>query len=68
MSRLLNEREVADQIGMSVHWMRRKRLTGGGIPFLKMGEGKGAVRYEQCAVDAYKLSRMRKSTSDQGTA
>jgi len=64
MSKLLNEKEVAEQIGMSVHWMRYKRLSGGGIPFLKMGDGRGAVRYEQGAVDAFKLSRVRRSTSE----
>jgi hypothetical protein len=66
MQRLLNEKEVAEQIGMSVHWMRHKRLTGGGIPFLKMGDGaKGGVRYEQGAVDTFKAGRVRRSTSDQ---
>jgi len=61
-NKLLNEKEVAEQIGMSVHWMRRKRLTGGGIPFLKMSDH-GAVRYEEEAVEAYKRSRVRTSTS-----
>jgi len=66
MSKLLREQEVAEQIGMSVHWMRRKRLTGGGIPFLKMSDSShGAVRYEQAAVDAFKTGRVRRSTSDQ---
>lgn len=66
-TKLLNEKEVAEQIGMSVHWLRRKRLTGGGIPFLKMGDGaKGGVRYEQGAVEEFKNSRVRRSTSDQG--
>lgn len=66
-TKLLREKEVAEMIGMSVSWMRRKRLTGGGIPFIKMSEG-GAVRYEQGAVDTYKASRVRRSTSDQGAA
>ena len=67
-TKLLNEKEVADQIGLSVHWLRRKRITGGGIPFLKMGDGKfGGVRYEQGAVDEYKGGRVRRSTSDPGT-
>lgn len=63
-AKLLNEAEVAEQLGMSVHWMRRKRLTGGGVPFLKMSDGaKAAIRYEQSAIDAYKTSRMRANTS-----
>ena len=62
-SKLLNEKEVAAQIGMSVHWMRRKRLTGGGIPFLKMSDH-GAVRYDESAVEEYRRGRVRLSTSD----
>ena len=61
-ARLLNEKEVAALIGMSVHWLRRKRLTGGGIPFLKMSDN-GAVRYEEEAVETYKRGRVRTSTS-----
>jgi predicted DNA-binding transcriptional regulator AlpA len=65
LKKLLNEKEVAEQIGMSTHWLRRKRLTGGGIPFLKMSNGaKSAVRYEEEAVEAYKRSRVRTSTSE----
>ncbi len=62
--KLLNEKEVAEQIGMSVHWLRRKRITGGGIPFLKMSDGaKGGVRYETEAVETFKRSRVKTSTS-----
>jgi len=65
--KLLNEKEVAEQIGMSVHWMRRKRMTGGGIPFLKMSDtAYGAIRYEQRAVTEFLNSRLRRSTCDQG--
>jgi len=63
MGKLLGEKEVAEQIGMSVHWLRRKRITGGGIPFLKMAEGKGAVRYDQESVEEFKRSKVRRSTS-----
>ncbi|MBU5635487.1 helix-turn-helix domain-containing protein [Geomonas sp. Red69] len=63
MQRLLNEKEVAEQIGVSVHWLRRKRVTGGGIPFIKLSDGKGAVRYEQEAVEAFAQGRVRRSTS-----
>jgi len=60
---LLREQDVAELIGMSVHWLRRKRLTGGGIPFIKISDH-GAVRYEPAAVEAYKSSRVRRSTSE----
>jgi predicted DNA-binding transcriptional regulator AlpA len=49
---LLNEREVAKQLKMSVAWLRKMRYakSGGGIPYVKLG---GAVRYRQSAVDAW---------------
>lgn len=65
MSHLLTETEVAKRIGMSVHWLRRKRWSGGGIPFCKLGE-RGAVRYRPEDVEAFIANKVRKSTSDQG--
>lgn len=64
--KLLTEKDVASQIGMSVWWLRQKRVAGGGIPYLKMGDSeKSGVRYEQDAIDAYIRSRTRRSSSDQ---
>lgn len=64
MSKLLTEKEVAERLGMSVHWMRKKRVTGGGIPYVKLSDGKaGAVRYEQGQVDEYMAACARRSTS-----
>ena len=64
---LLKESEVATRIGLSVHWLRRKRWSGGGIPFIKISEGQGgSVRYRMEDVEAYVSSRLRKSTSDPG--
>lgn len=65
MSNLLNEKEVSELIGMSVHWLRRKRWSGGGIPFCKLGE-RGAVRYRPEDVEAFIVNKVRKSTSDLG--
>lgn len=65
MSSLLTEKEVSKLIGMSVHWLRRKRWSGGGIPFCKLGE-RGAVRYRPEDVETFIAGRVRKSTSDQG--
>jgi len=66
---LLNEQETAPLIGMSVHWLRRARWAGGGIPFVKIGSGpKAAVRYRREDVDAYVSARVRRSTSDSGKA
>ncbi len=69
MSELLKEQEVAKMIGLSVHWLRRMRWSGGGIPYIKIAEGPGgAVRYRREDVEAFIASRVRKSTSDQGQA
>ena len=69
MSGLLNEKEVARMVGLSVHWLRRKRWSGGGIPYIKVSEGQGgSVRYRQEDVEAFVASRLRKSTSDAGLA
>jgi predicted DNA-binding transcriptional regulator AlpA len=62
---LLKEDEVARMIGMSVHWLRRMRWCGGGIPFIKLTM-KGAVRYRKKDVEAFVAERVRKSTSDSG--
>lgn len=65
MSNLLNEKEVSKLIGMSVYWLRRKRWSGGGIPFCKLDE-RGAVRYRPEDVEEFIAGKVRKSTSDQG--
>lgn len=63
MSNLINEKEMAELIGMSVHWLRRKRWSGGGIPYVKMSDG-GAVRYRREDGEAFTQGRLRKSTSE----
>ena len=65
---LLNETETAKMIGMSVYWLRRKRWAGGGIPYIKLANGRGgAVRYRREDVDAFVSSKTRKNTSDPGS-
>jgi len=67
MAALLDEQEAASLTGMSVHWLRRKRWAGGGIPFIKIGDGpKGAVRYKREDVEGFVNDRVRRSTSDPG--
>lgn len=63
MSNLINEKEMAELIGMSVHWLRRKRWSGGGIPYVKMSNG-GAVRYRREDGERYIIGRLCKSTSE----
>ena len=63
MLNLINEKQAAEKIGLSVHWLRRKRWSGGGIPFIKVSDG-GAVRYRVADIEAYVDARLRKSTSE----
>ena len=60
--RLLNEHEVAAWLGISVKTLRNKRVTGDGIPYVKLG-GR-LVRYLQVDVAAYIAAGARRSTSD----
>jgi len=57
----LNETQAAEFLGVSVFWMRRARWAGNGPEFLKYG---AAVRYAPEALQAYRNSRVRRSTSD----
>ena len=67
MSELIREQEAARLTGLSVHWFRRKRWSGGGIPFIKIADGPGgAVRYKREDVEIFIQSRIRRSTSDTG--
>jgi hypothetical protein len=65
MHKLMTEKETAVMVGMSVHWLRRKRWEGGGIPFVKLSE-RGAVRYAEETVAQYIDAHFRISTSDTG--
>jgi ABC-type xylose transport system substrate-binding protein len=56
-----NEKQAAEFLGVSVHWMRRARWAGNGPEFMKYGS---AVRYDPETLLAYRNSRIRKSTSD----
>lgn len=61
----LDEYQAAKRLGVSVHKLRRDRWAGGGVPFLKIG---GRIVYRTTDIDDYELSKIRKSTSDQGKA
>jgi hypothetical protein len=65
MPKLMKEKETAAMVGMSVHWLRKKRWEGGGIPFVKLSE-RGAVRYSEETVLQYIDAHFRISTSDTG--
>ncbi len=61
--RLLNEHEVAKRQGRAVKTLQNQRVTGDGIPFVKLGR---SVRYRLSDVMAWEAARVRTSTSDTG--
>lgn len=62
-SRLLREEDVARRQGRSVKTLQNQRVTGGGIPFLKLGR---SVRYRLADVVAWETAHLRRSTSEGG--
>jgi len=55
------EHQVSEITNMSLAWLRKKRITGGGIPFSKMGR---TVKYRLSDVQEYMEQRMVRSTSE----
>ena len=47
---LLTEKEAASLLSVSVHWLRKRRATGGGPAFVKFC---GLVRYQPAHLDAF---------------
>ena len=63
--KLLTEKQVADQLGISNRTLQAWRYRGGHTPpFLKVGR---AVRYRPGDVRSWLAERRRRSTSDPGT-
>lgn len=62
MEKLLNEKEAAEILGLSVHWMRRARWEGTGPEFIKLNGQ--TIRYKPSVLEEYINSRIAKSTSD----
>lgn len=59
----LTEQELADRLSVSVKWLQKMRLAGGGIPFCKFGS---TVRYPLDQVITFEAACLRASTSDSG--
>jgi hypothetical protein len=59
----LTERELAQRLAVSVKWLQKMRLIGGGVPFCKIGS---AVRYPIGEIEKFEAAALRKSTSDPG--
>ena len=65
MTQLINEREAATLLRLSVKCLQGWRVRGGGPPFIKLGR---SVRYEVPALEAFVQEAVRRSTSDPGPA
>jgi hypothetical protein len=52
--KLLRERDAALILGVSVHWLRKKRCQGGGPPYIKYDR---AVFYEREALLQWRAAR-----------
>jgi excisionase family DNA binding protein len=60
---VLNTREAAALVGLSIPTLNKLRVYGGGPSFLKLGR---AVRYRRTDLDTWLQSRLRGSTSECG--
>lgn len=61
--RLLSTNEAAVKLGLSPGYLIKKRVTGGGPAFVKLG---ARVSYDPADLDAWVAANKRRSTSDQG--
>lgn len=61
----MSNREAADYLGLKAATLNKWRCHGGGPPFMKVGR---LIRYRRADLDAYLLSRIRLSTSDNGAS
>lgn len=57
----LRTTKAADHCGVAKSTLEKKRLTGTGPPFMKLGR---TVVYDTADLDAWLTSRRRRSTSD----
>ncbi|MCU7879005.1 MAG: helix-turn-helix domain-containing protein [Candidatus Thiodiazotropha sp. (ex Lucinoma borealis)] len=61
---ILNTKEAAAYLGVSMAFLERDRWAGARIPFIKVGAR--AVRYRMSDLEAYLERQVRQSTSDEG--
>lgn len=62
--RIFRTPEAANYLGLAASTLEKKRLTGDGPEFVKLG-GR-AVGYDIIALDAWLDAQRRRSTSDRG--
>jgi len=60
---LLSEGQTAQITGKAVSTLQKERVSGGGIPFVKLGR---SVRYRLGDIKAHIAKNVRRSTSDAG--
>lgn len=60
--RLLSTSQAAEHLGLSAAYLTKKRITGGGPAFVKLGT---RVSYDPADLDAWVEANKRRSTSDQ---
>lgn len=61
---LLNTRDAARYLGVSMSFLEKDRWAGARIPFVRVGSR--AIRYRRADIDAYIAGQVRRSTSDPG--
>lgn len=65
---LLDTKAAAAILGVSPRTLETLRSTSSeGPPHVRVGRGRGAIRYRPEDLEAYIVSRLRRSTSDDGT-
>jgi predicted DNA-binding transcriptional regulator AlpA len=58
---LLEPKEAAALLNVSLSWLAKARMRGDGPPFIKIGR---SVRYSEIALQQWMKSRQRLSTSE----
>lgn len=64
-TRAVKTRDASEHVGLSESTLEKRRLTGDGPPFVKIGR---AVRYRICDLDAWIAAQLTQSTSEQRAA
>jgi len=52
-NQMLNTKDAANYLGISAAFLERDRWSGPTIPFIRIGNGKGAVRYSVVTLQRY---------------
>ena len=62
-TKLLNTKQAAEYLGVSMAFLERDRWAGARVPFIKVGAR--AVRYRLADLEEYVSTKIRKSTSEE---